>query len=79
MGYGPKRKMTEECNTSISAIGTLVMPGPDEVLLFVYHNKFAEVPLDFQLLAQYGIKQLILGDEVVGQTAKWREITEFGE
>ena len=56
--YGPKKKMTEETNTSISAIGALVVTGPDLILkLRVYHNKFAAVPIDPKLLASRGILQ----------------------
>ncbi len=73
MRYGPKRKMTEDHNTSISAIGVLSTPGPNEILLEVYHNKFAALPLNPELLAEYGIHQLKLEDEVPGYTAKWTE------
>ncbi len=55
---GPKKKMTEETNTSISAIGALVVTGPDRKLkLHVYHNKFAAVPIDPKLLTSRGILQ----------------------
>ena len=56
--FGPKKKMTEETNTSISAIGALVVTGPALILkLRVYHNKFAAVPIDPKLLARRGILQ----------------------
>lgn len=74
MSYGPKRKMTEEHNTSISAIGVLFATGPNEILLHVYHNKFAAVPLDSRLLARHGITQFKLGDNVPGGTAEWEEV-----
>ncbi len=74
MSYGPKRKMTEECNTSISAIGVLFATGPNEILLHVYHNKFAAVPLDSRLLARYGITQFKLGNDMPGGTAEWEEV-----
>ena len=55
---GPKKKMTKDDNTSISAIGALVVPGPDLILkLHVYHNRFAKVPIDPKLLARRGILQ----------------------
>jgi len=75
MSYGPKRKMTNEHNTSISAIGVLFVPGPNEIVLHVYHNKFAAVPLDPRLPAKHGIRQfkLELEDEVPANTAKWEE------
>jgi hypothetical protein len=74
ISYGPNRKMTEEHNTSISAIGILFAPGPNEFKLCVYHNKFAAVPLDPRLLAKYDIPQFELEDEAPGNTAKWKEI-----
>ncbi len=72
--YGPKRKMTEEHNTSISALGVLLAKRPDEILLHVYHNKFAAVSLDPRLLLRYGIAQFKLGDGVTGNTAEWQEV-----
>lgn len=74
MGYGPKRKMTPDHNTSISAIGALFMTRSAQALLYVYHNKFAQVPLKPALLAQYGVEQFELEDETIGITSKWREI-----
>ncbi|MBI4480491.1 MAG: hypothetical protein HY651_10760 [Acidobacteria bacterium] len=74
MSYGPKRKMTEECNTSISAIGVLFMSGPDRVHLHVYHNKFAAVPLDLRLFERRGILQFVLETTLQGNTAKWEEV-----
>lgn len=73
-GYGPKRKMTPEHNTSISAIGALFRPRSGEVLLHVYHNKFALVPLDVKLLRKYEIPQFELEREMSGTTAMWREV-----
>lgn len=79
MSYGPKRKMTENHNTSISAIGVLCTPGANEIVLHIYHNKFAAVPLDPGLPAKYGIHQYELEGEVSGNTAKWRQLTESQE
>ncbi len=74
MSYGPKRKMTEDCNTSISAIGVLFTPGPNEIALHVYHNRFSAVPLDPRLLAKCGIRQFKLEDGIPSSTAKWKEV-----
>ena len=74
MSYGPKRKMTEEDNTSISAIGVLSTPKASEIVLHVYHNKHATVPLDSRLLASRGIAQFRLEDDVPLNTAKWEEL-----
>jgi hypothetical protein len=74
MSYGPKRKMTEEHNTSISAIGVLVLTGPNTIFLNVYHNKFAAVPLEPRLLEKYSIPQFKLEDEVPGNTTQWEKV-----
>lgn len=74
MSYGPKQKMTAGDNTSISAIGVLSTPGPNEIVLNVYHNKYAAVPLDPKLLAEHSIHQFKLEDEVSEKTAKWKDL-----
>lgn len=74
MSYGPKRKMTETDNTSISAVGSLFMTGPDSVHLAVYHNRFAAIPLNPALLAARGIPQFRLAEETPGRAAEWMEI-----
>ena len=77
MSYGPKRKMTEEHNTSISAIGVLFATEPNTIVLHVYHNKFAAVPLEPRLLAKHGIRQFKIKDEVSGNTAKWEQVLQI--
>ena len=74
MSFGPKRKMTQEHNTSISAIGVLFATGPDELLLHVYHNRYAAVPLLPELLARYEIPQYRLGESAPGTTPNWEVI-----
>jgi len=74
MSYGPKRQMGEDFNTSISAIGVLFTPRPNEIGLHVYHNKFAAVKLDPRLLAKHRICQFRLEDELPGNTAKWEQV-----
>ena len=56
--FGPRKKMTEDANTSISAIGTLVVTAPAGVIkLHVYHNRHAAVPIEPAILARSGISQ----------------------
>lgn len=56
--FGPHKKMTNDANTSISAIGALVVTAPDRVIkLQVYHNPFAAVPIEPVLLSRRGIQQ----------------------
>jgi len=75
MSYGPKRKMTPEHNTSISAIAPLITIASDKFVMLVYHNQFAKVPLPPALLAPYGIRQFRLGEAPHGRTANWIEIS----
>lgn len=74
MSYGPKRKMTPKHNTSISAIGVLSTSGPNNIVLDVYHNKHARIPLRPDLLAPYGFDQYALEEETAGKTAKWAKL-----
>lgn len=73
MTYGGRRKMTATDNNSISAIGVLWTPNPGIVSLYVYHNKFAIVPLLPSPLAELASAQFELEDETVGRTAGWKE------
>jgi hypothetical protein len=74
IGHGPKRKMTSEHNTSISAIGALFKTGPNETHLHVYHNRFAYVPLQPTLLSSHGVAQFEIGEPTSGGASEWREI-----
>ena len=69
---GKKRKMTNDANTSISAIGALVVvTAPDlELELHIYHNAFAAVPVDPILLACRGIVQY----QIDFETMTWVEL-----
>ena len=62
--FGPYKKMTKDANTSISAIGALVVTAPDQVIeLHVYHNPFAAVPIEPAPLARRGIPQYRIDPE----------------
>lgn len=78
-GHGPKRKMTETDNTSISAIAALVMTGPNNHILSVYRNRFAKLPLNPRLLQAYGIAHYDLGVGDQGLASDWVEVTSEGE
>jgi hypothetical protein len=78
-GHGPKRKMTNTDNTSISAIAALVMTGPNSHILYVYRNRFAKVPLNPRLLQAYGVKHYDLGVGDQGLASDWVEIQSEGE
>jgi hypothetical protein len=72
--FGPKRKMTEKHNTSISAIGVLSTPKADDIRLCVYHNRYAAHPLNPVLLSHFGIPQYQLEPNIEGTVANWVEI-----
>lgn len=74
MSYGPKRKMTVNQNTSISAIGVLSIPEKDDIRLDVYLNSHAAQPLDPALISKYGIRQFHLEEQGPRTTTQWKEI-----
>jgi hypothetical protein len=79
-GHGPKRKMTETDNTSISANPALVMmTGPESHFLYVYRNRFAKVPLNSRLLQRFGVKHYDLGIGEQGLASDWIEIEPDSE
>jgi hypothetical protein len=69
MKLGPKRKMTTTTNTSISAIGVLKKGKDGSPNLTVFHNKYAGVPLELNLLAKFSIKQYTIKD--MDNSIKW--------
>lgn len=73
MSHGPKRKMTENANTSISAIAVMYAVNRDNVKIDLYHNKHAAVPLDPNTVAGYGIDQYFLDDGPDVATSEWRK------
>ena len=74
MSYGPKKKMTENQNTTISATGVLSPPEKDKIMFDVYHNIYATNPLDPALIAAYVTRQYCLENMKPGVTAQWIEI-----
>ncbi|HXG88526.1 MAG TPA: hypothetical protein VNJ02_09340 [Vicinamibacterales bacterium] len=72
--YGPKKKMTEDHNTSISAIAALIAVGPTRTILQVFHNPFASVPLSPDLLRIPDIEQFSIGPSDSVATGQWHSI-----
>lgn len=60
--FGPKRKMTMEHNTSISAVSVLSR-SKGQVEFCLYHNCFAAIPLDQEIFAEYGIPQYCISQK----------------
>jgi hypothetical protein len=71
MKHGPGRKMTEDANTSISAVALLCVPAQNQMLLQVFHNRYAAIPLDPTLLTGSDVTQYVLRDSPKG-TTEWQ-------
>lgn len=72
--FGPKRRMTPDHNTTISAIGVITLnPLDDEnsPALIVYHNVFARNPFNPELLRPYSVSQFTLPEAVPGKRQEW--------
>jgi len=72
--FGGKRKMTEQHNTSISALGILRHNPEGSPVLTIYHNIYAAIPLSPELCRGLPVSQFTLEDKVKGQFQNWREI-----
>lgn len=79
ISHGPKRKMTASDNTSISAIGALVMTGPCSHRLLVYRNAFARVPLSPSVLLPFGVKHYDIAPSTDGSASEWVEVASDTE
>jgi hypothetical protein len=81
--FGPKRKMTLEHNTSISALeviflhlqASLAQASLDSLYLLIYHNIFAIISLPPEWLRPYGIRQFSLEEAVPGKYQDWVEVS----
>lgn len=73
MKHGPGRKMTEQANRSISAVAVLCVPGPDRMLLQVFHNRHAAIPLALDVLRAPEVMQFVLRDDP-NRTTEWIQV-----
>lgn len=58
--FGPKKKLTKTDNTSISAIVVLDKNDKGDPVISIYHNFYAEIPLDPALFYHLSVKQFRL-------------------
>ncbi len=72
--YGPKRKMTIDANTSISAVGVLAKDNDLGLQLSIFHNIYAAIPIPPQILRYLGVMQFTLEQKQVSQFSDWIEI-----
>jgi hypothetical protein len=73
MKHGGGRKLTEGNNRSLSAVALLSIPGPDQMRLDLYHNRYAENPLAPSLLASAEVTHSVMEDDARGVTM-WRTL-----
>jgi hypothetical protein len=71
---GGQRQMTEEHNTSISAVAHLDREGWDGITLIVYHNRYARLPIAHEQFARYGIRQFELPEVEGYGIPDWVEV-----
>jgi hypothetical protein len=62
MRSGPKKKMTSDSNTSISAVGVLQQPRRGNPDLAIYHNFHARAHLNPSLFLRLNIRQYQVND-----------------
>lgn len=70
---GPKRKVTEEHNTSLSAVAVLRRHDDGSIYCRVYHNPFASAPLPRELLKSRA-RHFRLREKQPGNFDDWIEI-----
>ena len=73
MKSGPKKKMTDMHNTSISGIGVLSTPPGAPISLVVYHNRYAAIPIPTDKLQKLNVPQYCLSGNP-GGPSNWVEI-----
>jgi len=73
--FGPKRKMTPNSNTSVSAVATLYK-GLDQMLyMSIFHNIYASIPLIIEHFQGSRIKHYVLTNKVKEQFQNWQEVS----
>lgn len=75
--FGPKRKLTEEHNTSISAVAVLINRNDKDLWLNIYHNIYAEVQLPLGLISSRNADEFILSENQRGEFQEWVNINSI--
>lgn len=71
--FGPERRMTANQNTSMSAVGILRRQEDGTPFLCIYHNIYAQIPLDAELFRSITTRQFTLEEKQRGDLQEWRE------
>lgn len=72
--FGPNRRMTLDTNTSTSVVAAMFreIDNPEHLpYLVVYHNVFANIPLNPTILKELGARQFTLGNNIEGEYQEW--------
>ena len=72
--HGSGQKTIKNDNTSLSAIATLCTSNSSSILIGIYHNPFAAVPIEPSVFAPFSVKQYQSPDPPAGSTRDWIEI-----
>lgn len=70
--FGPKRKLTKEHNTSISALAVMNKTEPNR--LDVYHNPHAAIPFERGIFRKFGNKEYELEEKIPMRFQEWKEV-----
>jgi len=73
-GFGPKWRMSREHNTSVSAIAVLRKTQEGEHELYIYHNRYAHLPIDPELFRLDGVRQFTLQVQEGEDFPDWQEV-----
>jgi hypothetical protein len=71
--HGPRKRLTPEHNTTLSAIALMTYEDQG-VVLRVYHNYHAAIPMPRSKLSELGIQQFELPSELGDEFPEWKEI-----
>jgi hypothetical protein len=74
MKSGPKKKMTQTMNTSMSAVGVLNDTGTEGPRFSIYHNFHAKVRLDPLLFWRFNVKSYWVND--LNKPTRWVEMEQ---
>lgn len=68
--FGGSKKVTEQHNTTISAIGVMELRSGG-VSFKLYHNQYAAIPVPVGLFVQLGIGEFVLSEREPGKFQEW--------
>jgi len=71
--HGPKKRITPQCNTSLSAIGILQSLGSN-LSVRIFHNPFATKPLDHARFSPTNCVHFVPADDPQHNFNNWREV-----